>query len=413
MTTSNTNPTTGNAANHGHGVMQGFPPPPEKRTTIANWDTPPFNIWSFQNMSQVFPVAPVSRGEGPVAELKSRHRDLNAIAATRIDGGETTVGELLAESYTNGFLVLHRGEIVAEEYFGGMTPDTLHLAQSVSKSVVGTLAGVYLDRGALDRSVRVDHYVPELSASGYADATVGDVLNMRTGVRFNEDYTDPEAEFALLDMASGWKERITGDEPDTIYDLLISIEKEREHGEYFQYRSIDTDVLAWICERVGGDRLAKLISREIWSKIGAEKDASFTVDRAGTSLADGGFNATLRDFGRFGQLHLELGMFNHQRVISEEFARSCRTGDVEKFKVNYKEFAQHYPRAAYSNKWWVVDSDREIYSARGVFGQMIHIDPSAEMVVVKLSSWPTFLDNDRGLNAYRMTEVIADFLKAE
>ena len=392
-------------------VMKGTPPPMDKRVTLDNWDTPPFISWSFQNMSQIFPVATVSRGKGPVRDFPLALQDLTGLPLARLDGRNSTVGDVIADTNTDGLLVLHKGRIVTEAYFGGMTADTLHLAQSVSKSVVGTLAGIYLDNGMLDPEAEVQSLVPELAQSGYADATVRNVLNMQTGVQFNEDYTDPDAEFALLDMASGWKKRITGDEPDTIYDLLISIKKERPHGEYFQYRSIDTDVLAWICERVGGARLAELVSREIWSKIGAEKDANFTVDKAGTSLADGGFNATLMDFGRFGQMHLDLGKTSSQQIVSEQWVNSCRTGNSEKFKVLYKEFAELYPRAAYANQWWVVDTDKQIYSARGVFGQMIYIDPSCDLVIVKLSSWPTFLDFDRSIDTHRMMEAIAAHLQ--
>ncbi|MBT3702251.1 MAG: serine hydrolase [Alphaproteobacteria bacterium] len=393
-------------------VMQGTPPPVDKRVTLENWDTPPFISWSFQNMAQIFPVVSVSRGKGPVARLDQNLQDLTGISVTRLDNSQTTVGGVLADTNTDGFLVLHKGEIITEEYFGGMTADTLHLAQSVSKSIVGTLAGIFLNSGLLDLGARVQTYVPELANSGYANATIKNLLNMQTGVQFNEDYTDPDAEFALLDMAAGWKDRITGTEPETIYDLLVSIAEDRRHGEYFQYRSIDTDVLAWVCERVGGARLAELISREIWSKIGAEKDALFTTDKAGTSLADGGFNATLRDFARFGQMHLQMGRFNDQQLASTEWFRSCRSGDSDKFKVLYSEFAEHYPRAAYANQWWVVDSEREMYAARGVFGQLICIDPATELVVVKLSSWANFLDFDRNIHTHRMIEAIANYLDA-
>jgi CubicO group peptidase (beta-lactamase class C family) len=391
-------------------VMQGTPPPIDKRVTLQNWDTPPFISWSFQNMAQIFPVVSVSRGEGPVSYLAENFQDLTEIAVTRLDNSQTTVGGVLADTNTDGFLVLHKGQIITEEYFGGMTADTLHLAQSVSKSIVGTLVGIFLNNGLLDLHGRVQTYVPELANSGYANATIMNLLNMQTGVQFNEDYTDPNAEFALLDMAAGWKDKITGMEPDTIYDLLISIAEDRDHGDYFQYRSIDTDVLAWICERVGGARLADLISQEIWSKIGTQKDAQFTTDKAGTSLADGGFNATLRDFGRFGQMHLQLGHINDQQLASEDWFRSCRCGDSDKFKVLYGEFAKHYPRAAYANQWWVVDNDREMYAAKGVFGQMICIDPVTELVVVKLSSWANFLDFERNIHTHRMIEAIADHL---
>jgi len=382
----------------------------ETSITLANWDTPPFNRWSFLNMSTFMPVATVSRGNGPVREFEDKRRDLGGVELTTIEGGATTVRDVLNTTETDGFLVLHRGAIVCEQYFNGMEPDTLHLAQSVSKSIVGTLVGIYMDRGLIEKSALVSDYLPELADSGYAGATIDHLANMQTGIKFIEDYTDPEAEFVFLDRAAGWKDFKDEDDPRSIYDLLVSIKGERPHGEYFQYRSVDTDVLAWICERVGGAHLCELIGTEIWSRIGAEHDASFTVDRTGTALADGGFNASLRDFGRFGQMYLDGGVVNGQTIAPAGWIAGCRRADTAAFAVRYGDFVRHYPNAGYSNQWWVVDSKRGIFSARGVFGQLIYIDPESELVAVKLSTWPTFLDPDRGLNTYRMVEAIAAHL---
>ncbi len=168
-------------------------------------------------------------------------------------------------------LVLHQGKVVSEQYFNGMQPHTLHLLQSVSKTVIGSLVGRLIGQGRIDPQAPVSHYVPELSASGYGDARVQDLLDMRTGVRFREDYTDPDAEFIQLDIASGWRERGERESPDSIYGLLKSLGKDREHGQFFEYRSVDTDMLAWVCERACGERLPVLLSREIWSRLGQNK----------------------------------------------------------------------------------------------------------------------------------------------
>ncbi len=378
--------------------------------TLANWDTPPFNRRSFLNMSEFMPVAPVLRGDGPVRKFDKELCDLNTVALTRIDGSATNVREVLKTTETDGLLVLHKGKIVCEEYFNGMKPETLHLAQSVSKSVVGTLVGILIGRGMIDRGALVTAYLPELQDSGYAKATIDHVINMRTGIKFVEDYTDPEADFGFLDRASGWKDFKDENDPRTIYDLIVSLKGERPHGQYFQYRSIDTDVLAWVCERVGGAHLTELIGTDIWSRIGAEHDANFTVDRVGTALADGGFSATLRDLGRFGQMYLDGGIVNGQQIANADWVKGCGHGDTAAFGVQYADFAKRYPNAGYSNQWWVVDGKRGVYSARGVFGQFIYIDPTSELVVVKLSTWPTFLDIDRGFNTYRMAEAIATHL---
>ncbi len=383
---------------------------PDQAITLSNWDLPPFNRTTFLNVRDIIPVESIPNGDGPVREFKENFRDLNAVKLTLADGSASTVRTVLDSTETDGFLVMHRGEIVCEEYLNGMKPETLHLAQSVSKSVTGTLVAIYIDRGLINRQALVTDYLPELATSGYAGATIDNAINMQTGIKFIEDYTDPDAEFVYLDRASGWKDFKDESDPKSIHDLIISIKGDRDHGEYFQYRSLDTDVLAWICERIGGASLSQLIGTEIWSKIGAEHDACFTVDRAGTALADGGFNATLRDFGRFAQMYLDGGKVNGEQIVPMDWIDGCRQGDTNAFRVLYDEFAQHYPNAGYSNQWWVVDGKRGVYSARGVFGQFIYIDPELEVVIVKLSTWPTFLDTNRGLNTYRMSEAIAGYL---
>ncbi len=420
-------------------LMEGCPPPKEKLISLNNWDSPPFNRWSFQHMSELFPVARISRGPGSASELpkvggssdqnvpgknvpgknvpdkkepdkKLSEKELDSVKFELLDGRIITLGSFLTETYTDGFMVMHKGEVVSEKYFNGMQPNTLHLLQSVSKTMVGSLVGILIGQGKIDPQTKIGEYVPELAKSGYGDARVQDVLDMRTGVKFNEDYTDPNAEFIQLDIASGWRGRGDRTCPDTIYGLLESIPKERQHGEYFQYRSVDSDVLGWVCERTGGARLATLLSREIWSKLGAEQDANVTLDRVGTCLADGGISTSLRDLTRFAQMHLHNGFFNGQQIVPEAFIKASRHGSTEAFKVLYSGFVEHYPNAAYSNQCWVSDSEQGIYSARGVFGQYIYVDPGAEITIVKFSTWPDFLNPEWSVNTYRAYSAISNAL---
>jgi CubicO group peptidase (beta-lactamase class C family) len=375
--------------------------------TLENWDQPPHNRWTFLNMSQLFPTAVVSRGTGPVRDFSHRAQDLGRIAVTRWDGTAATVAEILEETYTDGFLILHRGEIVCEQYFNGMTPETRHLAQSVSKSVVGCLAGILVGRGLLDLEAPVETYVPELSQSGYAGAKLWQVLDMRSGVRFREDYTDAAAEYIYLDMAAGWKERDRPEAPASIRDLLLWVEQERPHGGAIQYRSIECDVVAWVCEAAAGKPLHDLVSEEIWSRLGAERDAYFTVDGQGICLADGGFNATLRDYARFGQMCLHGGAFNGQQIVPADWIARSRHGDTEAFAAYHGIQRDWYPEPTYSRQWWILDNQTGVHTARGVFGQLIHIDPPRDLVAVKLSTWPDFLNADFGVNTYRAIDAIA------
>jgi CubicO group peptidase (beta-lactamase class C family) len=234
-------------------------------------------------------------------------------------------------------------------------------------------------------------YLPELATTAYRDATLRHVLDMTSGVRFTEDYTDPYSGMGRADVASGWKPVPSGADPQfvwpgSMFELILSLrELDGEHGSRFSYRSIETDVLAFALERATGKRLAQLLSEELWQKLGMEQHASMTVDSTGFALADGGLNACLRDYGRFGQMILDEGA----GIVPAGWIEATRSGDPALFGAPYTAVL---PGGAYRNQFWIEDSRNRNIMARGVFGQLIYIDFKRRMVVVKLSSWPDFVN---------------------
>ena len=360
-----------------------------------DWDRPPWNRHTFLKVREYVPTAEVWRGRGPVASLPDRRQSLDELQFTRPNGQKSTIGQFLADTYTDGFIVLHRGVVITERYFGGMTERSLHLSQSVAKSVTGTVAGILIGRGQLDPAAPITHYLPELEVTAYRGGTIGHVLDMTSGVRFDETYTDPCSDIGKVDVASGWKP-VPPDAPaDAIWprdmwEVVLSLKtKEAEHGERYLYRSIETDVLAFAMQRASGQRLPELISELLWQPMGAEESANFTVDPSGYALAEGGFNATLRDYARFGLVHLGLGNFNGQQIVPSEFVEDTRSGPHGLFNDAGRETL---PNGCYRNTFWIMDRAKPVIQARGVFGQLIHIDPRHELVVVKLSSYPVFID---------------------
>lgn len=363
-----------------------------------DWDRAPWNRWTFQHVRELTPTAPVWRGPGPASTLPRAAQDLDRIAYS-FDGETRTIGGFLESSFTDGFIVLHRGAIVAERYMNNMTERTPHLSQSVAKSVTGTVMGILIGRGLIDPDALVTDYLPELEATAYRGAKVQHVLNMTSGVVFDETYTALDSDIAKVDVACGWKPAKNPDWPKTMWEVILGLKKkECEHGATFRYRSIETDVLAFTMERATGMRLPDIVSRELWAPLGAEEDAYFTVDHAGYALADGGFNATLRDYARFGLLHVQHGFFNGRQIVPYEWIAATRQGDHDKFLGDYRNVL---PKGAYKNQFWMEDASRRAYMARGVFGQCIYIDPDADFVAVKLSSWPEFTSETR------MREVLA------
>ena len=365
-------------------IMQGTPPnlvPPK-----MEWDRPPWNRWSFQHVREILPTVEVWRGPGIVRGLASHERDLDGLAV-----GAGTLAAHLDETYTDGFLVLKDGAIAYERYFNGMGQRTLHLSQSVAKSITGMVAGILIGRGILEVNAPVTQYLPELENTGWRGATLQHVLDMTTGVRFSEDYANPYSDIGQLDVASRWKPVPPDSDaafawPRHMWELVTKLDATvRAHGELFQYRSIETDVLAFCMERASGKRLAQLVSEELWQKLGAEESACFTVDSAGFALADGGFNATMRDYGRFGQLILENG----GGVIPASWIEATRNGNHGIFREPY---TLSLPHGAYKNQFWIEDPKSRAILAKGVFGQLIYVNWDYNMVVVKLSSWPDFLN---------------------
>jgi CubicO group peptidase (beta-lactamase class C family) len=375
-----------------------------------DWDRPPFNRWAFHHIREILPTAEVWRGRGAVRDLARSGVDLDQLAVASVDGAVSTLNAFLLETYTDGFLVIKDGAIAFERYFNSMTERSLHLSQSVSKSFTGMLAGILAGRGELDVSAPITDYLPELRQTGWKGASLQHVLDMTTGVRFSEAYTDPYSDIGQVDVASGWKPVPPGSDPafkwpEHVWELVLRLtDVTRPHGTQFEYRSIETDVLAFCMERVSGKRLPQLLSEELWQKMGAEESANLTVDPAGYGLAEGGLNACLRDYGRFGQLILEGG----GGIIPFEWIEATRNGNHKMFGGRY---AETLPGGAYHNTFWIEDAKSRSIMARGVFGQLIYINWDYNMVVVKLSSWPDFLNPKYEKATYAVAHAVGKFLQ--
>lgn len=389
--------------------MKGFPVPNEYRVPRQDWDRAPWNRWSFQNIRQIVPTAEVWRGKGPVWELSRRFFDLNNLEFHGGDGHATTLKKWLQRSFTDGFIILYDAEIIYEHYLNNMTGRSLHLSQSVAKSIVGTTAGILIGKGMLDPEKPVTDYLPELEWTGWKGATVQQVMDMTTGVRYVEEYEALDSDIAMTDIASGWKSAPAGvTAPASMWDQILGLTKTvRAHGELFSYRSIETDVLAHCLERVYQHKLPELVSRELWQPLGCEESASFTVDAIGYGLANAGFNACLRDYARFGQMLVQGGKVNGKQIVPESWVNSIHRADLHKFHAPYTTVT---PNGGYRNQFWVEDVQRNAFMARGVFGQLIYIDIDTQLVVVKLSSWPEFVSDIRLKSSLNAVRAIADYL---
>ncbi|EED32495.1 beta-lactamase [gamma proteobacterium NOR5-3] len=356
------------------------------------------------------PTKRVWRGAGPVTSLASRlDRGIDAVSFTPVNGDAAmTWAQMLAATYADAALVLHRGQVVYEGYFGASSAHTPHISFSMTKSYYGTVAAMLLEEGLLDETRLVSHYIPQLKDSGFGDATVRQILDMTTAIDYSEDYTDPDAH--VFDFARAGGIFPPGDYagPEGFYAYVATLSKKGDHGEAFSYRSVNTEVLGWLIARVTGENAVDVIQQRIWARLGAEEDAYMLIDSLGTGWAAGGLNATLRDHGRFGEMIRRGGQWNGQQIVPATVIDDIRRGgSPEKFaKAGYKTLAG----ASYRNQWWIHHNPNGAFSARGVHGQTIYIDPTAEMVIVRLASHPKAANanyDDVSLPAY---QAVADFL---
>ena len=381
-----------------HLLMAGAPPfPPGSLATLANWQDPPFNRWAFQHIRELIPTARISRGHGRPRRLQRAERDLDSLRF-RSGNRELTVGEMLAETYTDAFLVLHRGRVVTEQYFNGMAPDTPHLLMSVSKSVVSSVAGILADRGQLDVSARVEKVVPELAGTSFEGATVQHLLDMRAGTHFDESYDNPESDVRTYERVYLWRPDGIEARPADALAYYATLDNDGEHGGPFRYRSILTDVLGWVVEKAGGARLHELIAELLWQPMGAEFDAEITVDAHGNAMADGGICATLRDVGRFGLLFAEGGRAagaRRRQVVPGSWIRDTIGGapDGPQAFVAAGDAPGFPPGAHYRNCWWVREPAVPFFHASGINGQNVFVHVPSQTVVAKFSTWPTALSS--------------------
>lgn len=368
-------------------LMKGFPPPADKTVKLGTVLKFPNGRWAFHHMRELGPTAQVWRGDDKPSTVREMPQELGTISFDDDKGGKTTLADWQRATYTDGLLVLHKGAIVYQKHYSGMAAHQPHSLWSMSKSFTGLLATMLIKEGVIDPNALVTKYLPELKDSAWADATVQQTLDMTTGVAYSENFRDPNSGiFQYLHAAGLLPAPPTYAGPRTIPDLLVTIKKEGEHGAGFKYKTVDTEVMGWLLQRVTAKSYAALLSERIWSRIGAQDDAYVWADPIGTQITSVGFSATLRDLARVGETMRLGGRFNGRRVVAESVIAEIRKGgDSEKFKANGQAMRAGY---SYHNQWWVPHDRDGTFEMKGLNGQHMHINPAAELVIVKLSSHP-------------------------
>ncbi len=346
----------------------------------------PHNRWAFSHLREMITTVNIPHDKGftrPLAGSAVKPQDV------MIDwkGSQTRLTDVLESQYNDGILVLKDGETLIEGYTGALTQQRPHAMFSMTKSVVGIIAAILESRGIVDLSRQVSFYVPELAGSGYGEETLRRLMDMRDGTDYTETYADINSTVQVSDCSAGFYGGKACPEtyPQSVYEVLESVGRNESVANQFIYKSGNTDAVAWALEAASGEKLSTLIRENLWGAMGAEYDASITVDKGGFEYANGGMSATLRDMGRFGQLVLENGVLRGEQIIPAEHISNIKNHLQEPGWLKGDRADGFF----YRSFFWGSGGDDSDFMAAGIHGQRVYISPDNNMVVVLFSSWPT------------------------
>ncbi|MDA9561538.1 beta-lactamase family protein [Gammaproteobacteria bacterium] len=330
---------------------------------------------NFINIDKIFSVSePIPASDNPYTFPR---RDFVLPETFFFDGEQRLLSEELEHYKTDGLIVLHNGNLLYENYWNNNSATSKHIAFSVTKSFVSALVGIALDEGLIDNiKDPITKYLPDFKGTGYEGVRIKDILQMSSGVDFNEDYADPKSDINRFGRATA--------RGSSFRDFAKSLERGREPGTYHHYVSIDTQVLGFLLAEVTGMPLKEYLYKKIWNKIGMEDDAFFIVDNNGVEMALGGLNATLRDYAKFGELYLNRGKWNGEQVVPASWVDASHTTDGPHLKPGESELSSSH--WGYGLQWWVPGFPDTDYTASGVYNQYIYIDPLTNVVIAKTSS---------------------------
>lgn len=391
-------------------VMGAFPPPPGQQVELANWRTSPFSRWGFQHVREIVPSADIAADPDDLWRLPPIAADLGGLAIDDGAGGHMGLEAFLAATGTDAFVIVHRGRILVEHYANGMGRHTPHILMSVSKSMLGLLAGSLAARGILDVDADAGLYVPELAGSAFAGASVRQLLDMRTGVAFDEDYLATSGPIIAYRKSTNWNPLAPGETPSDLRSFLPNLKaRSGPHGGAFNYVSPCTDLLGWIIERAAGRRFADLFSDHLWRPLGAAHNAYITVDRLGAPRCAGGLCMTATDLARVGQLVAEGGRRGSREIVPRAWLDDIATAG-DRAAWDRGPFLDYYPGRPihYRTQWYVEGHGRPLLFAMGIHGQHLYIDAAAQLVIAKFSSQALPLD----IEAIRLTSRAVDAIRS-
>jgi len=342
-------------------------------------------IYNFRNMDEIYPVTTISPSNSPLPTPRNKPytlpRSFNHLDSTLV------TSSFLLDNMLEGLLIIQNDSIIYESYQLGLKPSDTHISWSLSKSVLSTMLGVAYDDGLLDLEKTVDYYLPQFAESAYNEVSVKNVLQMSSGVAFNEDHSDFNSDINRFSRVFA-----TG---GALEDFAMTLEREREPGTYCHYVSINTQILGMILTKVTGITLTTYLREKLWEPLGMQDSAQWIIDNTGMEVALGGLNMSLRDYAKVGLLYLNMGKGNASQIVSSKWITSSITPNAPHLMPgkHNKSSNQH----GYGYQWFIPSEDEGDYFATGLNDQFIYINPSADLVVTALSANHHSIHREQGV----------------
>lgn len=333
-------------------------------------------VSNFRSFNKVWPVSHLKASDNPYVYAEKNTMTLPE--SFDFKGTRLATKTFLEDSWTTGFLVIQDDSIVYEKYFLGNTDSTRNISWSMAKSFISSLIGIAIQEGYIQTIMqKVDDYVPELKGSAYEGVIIKDILQMSTGVKFNEDYGDFNS-----DINRWGRGFALGQSQD---EFAASLEREIEPGTVNHYVSINTHVLGMLLTKATGKSITEYMQEKLWEPLGMEYDGYWLVDGENMEMALGGLNTTLRDYAKIGSLYLKNGIWRGEQLVPQEWTRASLNPDAPHVQPTSDDFGYGY-------QWWIPESDDGEFMALGVYNQNIYVNPTSKTVIVKLSANPHYND---------------------
>jgi len=333
---------------------------------------------NFINMDKLFETSEPIKPSSKAKAIRRSDQPYTLPSTFYFEEKEQNLQDALDHFKTDGLLIIKNNEVVYEQYFNGNSPTSKHISWSVAKSFLSSLVGIAVNDGLIDDiNDPITKYLPDFKGTGYDGVTIKNILQMSSGVLFNEDYADPNSDINKFGRALA--------QGTSFREFAKSLTKDKEQGTYNHYVSIDSQMLGLLLIEVTGMPLRDYLHQNIWEKIGMEDSAYYLSDNEDVDMALGGLNATLRDYAKFGLLYLHKGKWGDEQVVPEAWVEASHTMDLPHLKPNAGDELSSNTWG-YGYQWWIPGFPSTDFTASGVYNQYIYVDPITNTVIAKISS---------------------------